>query len=136
MPSTKFAGVKICASSRVIAKLKLLNGEEVKAGGGVPRGSPKVQMPITGWAFPSLASALSSRAVTAIERVRLACAGSKKYALSPYPLSEPTQSPAGGTGAGVFQLSEAAHCGTGCALRDIRMSCARSTPAATVTTMG
>src|SRR5271154_4454334 len=113
-----------------------LNGTVVREGGGVPCGSPSVQMPTTGAAFDSLAKPVSSSAVTATDRVRLACAVMRKYPASPYPLSEPTQSPGEGIGAGAFHVSVAAQEGIASALPDIRMSCSKSPPAATVITMG
>ncbi len=81
-----------------------------------------VHIPITGAAFDSEPSPVASSAVTATDKVRFAWAFSKKYPTSPYPLSEPTQSPAGGTSAGALQVFVAAHDGTACELPDIRMS--------------
>ena len=59
-------------------KVAELNGAGVKAGGAVPCGSPRVQMPTTGSVFDSLGALVSSRAVTATDRVRLACAAIRK----------------------------------------------------------
>ena len=55
----------------------------MKAGGAVPGGSDAAHMPITGWAFSSLATPVSSSAVTATDSVRLACAARRKYGMSP-----------------------------------------------------
>src|SRR5258708_24386713 len=105
MPMMKLFELKSWASSRLIPNVAELNGAVVKAGGGVPGGSPWVQMPTTGSAFDSLGALLSSNAVTATDKVRFACAAIRKYPTSPQPLTEPAQSPGCGTAAATLQCS-------------------------------
>src|SRR5271167_1458874 len=106
MPIRKEPEVRICASRRVSPTIPVLNDDGVKAPGGDVCGAETGHMPSTGCTLPSLGLPLSSSEVTAIDSVRLALAGSENHGRSPKPLTEPSQSPPVGIGAGAAHVSD------------------------------
>src|SRR5271170_6400081 len=113
MPIRKAPGTRLCASSRVRPKIPVLNDDGVNAPGGDVCGAETGHMPSTGCTLLSLGLPLSSSEVMAIDRVRFALAGRENHGRSPKPLTEPTQSPPVGIAAGLVQVSDAGHWGTG-----------------------
>src|SRR5947209_3441480 len=88
------------ASNRVIPNVDEFKAAGVFAGAAFPGGSDRPQIPITGSAFLSDGSPTASSAETSTDTVRFPWPLNQKKSESPYPLSDPTQSPATGTGAG------------------------------------
>src|ERR1700678_4510244 len=136
MPIRNEPGMRICASSRVRPKIPVLNDDGVEGAGADVCGAETGHMPSTGCTLLSVGLPFSSSEVMAIDRVQLALAGRENHGRSPKPLTEPTQSPPAGIAAGLVQVSDAAHWGTGWALPDIRMSCSRLAPGTSVRIIG
>ncbi len=119
-----------------MANVVELKAEGVEDGAGLPVWLLRGQMPITGSSLVSVGWPDSSRAVTAIEAVRLACAVNWKKSTLPWPEIHDPHAPPCGSVAGFLYVDPLPGCSSAISLCSIRMSCSAFDPLVTVTTIG